>query len=69
MRIRFGWFLLFVALIFLAALKVSAQDAPRNARAAIRLPRVDHASHLEDFMSSNPPGAGLRIGDLLCVRI
>ncbi len=60
MRIRFGWALLFSAMVFLATLKVAAQDA--SLKATIRLPHVDRAPRLEDFVSG-VAGPGLKIED------
>lgn len=61
MRIRFGWSLLFGALVLLATLKVAAQDV--SSRATIRLPRVDRAPRLEDFVSGHADAPGLKIDD------
>ena len=63
MRIQFGWSLLFGALIFLATLRIAAQDAPTNARTTIQIPRVDHALRLEDFLNASQIGPGLKIDD------
>ena len=44
MRFRFGWSLIFGSLIFLAALRLAAEEKP-----SIQVPRVDHAPRLEDL--------------------
>src|SRR5262249_61399459 len=58
MRIRFGWSLVFSALIFLAGLKLAAQE-----KAAIRVPHIDHPPQLEDFLGGEANQSGLRITD------
>jgi Domain of unknown function (DUF5916) len=58
MRIRFGWSTIFCALVFLATLRMVAQE-----KQAIRIPRADHAPRLEDFLNGNPGDAGLKITD------
>ncbi|HZU33374.1 MAG TPA: DUF5916 domain-containing protein [Candidatus Angelobacter sp.] len=58
MRFRFGWSLIFGALVFLTALKLSAEEKP-----SIQVPHVDHAPQLEDFINGKPRQAELRITD------
>lgn len=57
MRIRFGWSLIFGILVFLAGMKmVSQEKMGGEEKRAIRVPRVDRAPQIEDFISGAPVG-------------
>lgn len=55
--LRFGWSLVFCALMFLATLKMVGQES-----ATIRIPHVDHPPQLEDFISGGSSQSGFQSG-------
>ncbi|HET7872246.1 MAG TPA: DUF5916 domain-containing protein, partial [Terriglobales bacterium] len=61
MRIRLGWSTIFCTMLLLAAIKLAA--AQNNDKAVTRIPHVDRAPRLEQFITGQPREAELVISD------